>query len=151
MADPVVMTQATFEVAIQQAHAAGFEAAQRAMAEVREPGTAKWCAKCGEGVIPGLCRRKDLAPPLDAHRQALAEEARSAAITRAMNAALAYRNIDSEAVDEQDAWVDWIDAIDRLAALAPSARADSDEWRDLAYQRGYEAGQRAAEQPKGDA
>lgn len=25
-----------------------------------EPGTVKWCKKCGEGVVPGLCRRKDL-------------------------------------------------------------------------------------------
>jgi len=24
-----------------------------------QPGTVKWCEKCGEGVTPGLCRRKD--------------------------------------------------------------------------------------------
>jgi hypothetical protein len=29
--------------------------------EVVKPGTAQWCAKCGEGVVPGLCRRKDVA------------------------------------------------------------------------------------------
>jgi hypothetical protein len=27
------------------------------------PGTAQWCAKCGEGVVPGLCRRKDTSEP----------------------------------------------------------------------------------------
>jgi hypothetical protein len=30
---------------------------RRAAAQGAEPGTAQWCAKCGEGVTPGMCRR----------------------------------------------------------------------------------------------
>lgn len=36
--------------------------------------------------------------------------------TRAMNAALTYRNVDPEAMDEQDAWAALIDAIGALTA-----------------------------------
>src|SRR4051812_21455243 len=42
---------------------------------------------------------------------AVAVEARDEAWTRAMNAALTYRNHDPEALDEQDAWVALIDAL----------------------------------------
>lgn len=34
-----------------------------ARSEPPTPGTAQWCAKCGEGVVPGLCRRKDTREP----------------------------------------------------------------------------------------
>lgn len=30
--------------------------------EATQPGSVKWCAKCGEGVTPGMCRRNDAAP-----------------------------------------------------------------------------------------
>lgn len=38
---------------------AAIAAGRAALAAQPEPGTAQWCAKCGEGVTPGLCRRKD--------------------------------------------------------------------------------------------
>lgn len=52
--------------------------------------------------------------PTPTHQSAQAEPRE--AWTRAMNAALTYRNVDPEAMDEQDAWVALVKAISALAA-----------------------------------
>lgn len=39
--------------------------ARAALAAQPQPGTVQWCTKCGEGVTPGMCRRKDQPAPAE--------------------------------------------------------------------------------------
>jgi hypothetical protein len=101
------------------------------------------CPECGwlRGHDYG-CPRDPLnpaAPPASAtpvqqveQRQEAEAVAASEAWTRAMNAALIYRNADPEAIDEQDAWANLVKAIGALAAppQAPGTAAEAVAWID---------------------
>lgn len=62
------------------------------------------------------------AAPLPSQRQEAAQVEASEARTRAMNAALTYRNHDPEAMDDQDAWAELVHALGALATPPAASR-----------------------------